>query len=473
MVALVTPGMIGGATLAPNITGGLQQGQQLAANQLQLDQARQQAAAQQQQAAMQAKQQAQAQDLIRRQQGGEQIQTGAELAQLMVDNPDLANRVLKGAGISSEFQKNDAAEFGFLLENTPVEQRQQLIEERIQRVQARGGDARDSIALLQASPDRQNQTARLLQLAALTPAERRKVADQAKKFELQEQELALRGELGRGQLGLQREQFEFKKQQVANDLARRQQQDPAIKASKFIPGQGFAVLNEAGEVTLKRLPEGVNPGDEPPPKLSAALEKKLIATGDEAQRASTEAASLQSLAQRFEDEQPKGGFFGGTVAEKFKELTGSEDEITLIRKRFNDIRVSQAIQNLPVGPASDTDVALVLSGFLPSTADSKTISKWLRGLAKLEQENARFNDFKSAFISGGGSPDRSKRNFTIDGVQINKGSRIKDVYKTFRNAQPILRSSILNRSISENDIQKEMDESGLSREQVLEELGIN
>lgn len=204
MVGLVTPGQIGGATLAPDITGGLARGQQLGlqqqqleANRFALEQQQQQQQAAQQQAQLAAQQQQQAQSLVRRQQAGEQIQTGAELAQLFVDNPDLAGRVLQSAGISSEFQKNDAAEFGFLLENTPVEKRQQLIQRRAETVQARGGDPKDSLALLNASPDRQNQTARMLQLAALNPQEREKIAQQGREFGLKERQLAQQAELTR------------------------------------------------------------------------------------------------------------------------------------------------------------------------------------------------------------------------------------------------------------------------------------
>jgi hypothetical protein len=173
---VLAPLQFSGRGLTPDVLGGIQQGQQVLQGENILEKQRQGIEATRRKQG----QQQQASQLIRRQQAGEQIQTGAELAQLMVDNPQLAENVLKASGISTEFQKNDLAQFGFQLEQASPEQQQQLIQQRIQAVLARGGNPQDTAALVGADPQKVGQFARTVQLAALSNEERLKIAQGGK-----------------------------------------------------------------------------------------------------------------------------------------------------------------------------------------------------------------------------------------------------------------------------------------------------
>jgi hypothetical protein len=160
------------------VLGGIQQGQQVSQGQNILEQQR----LGQQQAQLQAQQQQQASALARRGAAGEQIQTGAELAQLFVDRPDLAKQVHASAGARTEFQKNDLAQFGFRLEQAQSpEEQQQIIQQRVSDVTARGGNAQDSAALLTASPQQIGKFARTVQIAALSNPERLEIAQGGRK----------------------------------------------------------------------------------------------------------------------------------------------------------------------------------------------------------------------------------------------------------------------------------------------------
>lgn len=174
---VLAPIQFSGRSLTPDVVGGIQQGQQVLQGENILETQRQGIEATQRKQG----QQQQASQLIRRQQAGEQIQTGSELAQLMVDNPQLAENVLKASGISTEFQKNDLAQFGFQLEQAGPAQQQQLIQQRIQAVQARGGNPQDTAALVGADPQKVGQFARTVQLAALSNEERLKIAQGGKR----------------------------------------------------------------------------------------------------------------------------------------------------------------------------------------------------------------------------------------------------------------------------------------------------
>jgi len=173
----LAPIPISGRALTPDITGGIQRGQQINVLEAQQAALQGQEARAQQEAQQLAQQQQSARQLSQQSVQGQPIETGQQLAQLFVDNPDLAKNVRDSAGIRTEFQLNDAADFGFQLEHAgDVNRENQLIEQRIQKVTARGGDPKDTIALRQADPMRRAQFARTIQLAALNNAERLEIA---------------------------------------------------------------------------------------------------------------------------------------------------------------------------------------------------------------------------------------------------------------------------------------------------------
>lgn len=109
--------------------------------------------------------------------------------------------------------------------------------------------------------------------------------------------------------------------------------------------------------------------------------------------AKQQAAQFNSLADRIE--QAGGGFGVLSRANEFlRTATGSQNYVSQLRQEFTRLRNSAAVQSLPPGPATDRDIALVLEGFPPPTADAAVMASFLRGMAKLQDitsatENAR------------------------------------------------------------------------------------
>lgn len=106
-----------------------------------------------------------------------------------------------------------------------------------------------------------------------------------------------------------------------------------------------------------------------------------------------QAMQLNSLASKLDQE---GGGWGLAArgAEWFKKATGSEGYVSSLRQEFTRLRNSAVVQALPKGAASDRDIALMLEGFPPATADAKYMASFLRGMAKSQEiiaatENAR------------------------------------------------------------------------------------
>lgn len=119
-----------------------------------------------------------------------------------------------------------------------------------------------------------------------------------------------------------------------------------------------------------------------------------------ANEAGKQAREANAVANRLEKAAAE-GMTGGVLAqgeEFIKSILGSEDETTLLRKSADRLRVSRAVANLPVGPASDKDVALVLGGELSSTADPKTVADYVRGIAKLAKAERDFYSTQNAWL---------------------------------------------------------------------------
>jgi hypothetical protein len=134
-------------------------------------------------------------------------------------------------------------------------------------------------------------------------------------------------------------------------------------------------------------------------KMSTYIEKQLGAATNEAVESEGNVGRFNALADQVEQANFSGGVFGGKWAESFKDITGTQDAVTDLRKRYNAIRGSQVVNNLPPGAASDADIALALSGFPSDNADAPQIASFLRGIAKLEQQKANFAAFKADFIT--------------------------------------------------------------------------
>jgi len=126
-----------------------------------------------------------------------------------------------------------------------------------------------------------------------------------------------------------------------------------------------------------------------PEQAKKDINTAAVAAGTAKQQAS----QFNSLADRLAAE---GGGFGvfSSATDYLRKATGNQGYMQELRQEFTRLRNSAAVQSLPPGPATDKDIALVLEGFPPSNADSRTMSSFLRGMAKIQDitaatENAR------------------------------------------------------------------------------------
>lgn len=161
--------------------------------------------------------------------------------------------------------------------------------------------------------------------------------------------------------------------------------------------------------------------DQTKSKLSDSAQK-LVNDTMIASVASEQAANQQlDLANRI---QSAGGGYGAfsRFGEWIKGQTGNQSAMTELRNEYTRIRNSQAIKMLPPGPATDKDIEMALKGFPSETADSKTIASFLRGMAKMNQRDAAYQQMQAEWINQVGNMGSTKRDVEVLGVKVPAGT---------------------------------------------------
>jgi hypothetical protein len=85
--------------------------------------------------------------------------------------------------------------------------------------------------------------------------------------------------------------------------------------------------------------------------------------------------------------------------EALKTIFGAEDPIAVLRTEMSNIRNSSVLQYLPPGVASDRDVALVLEGTLPSTANPEAMLAFLRGVQKVAAAERQYHQERLNYLA--------------------------------------------------------------------------
>lgn len=160
--------------------------------------------------------------------------------------------------------------------------------------------------------------------------------------------------------------------------------------------------------------------------------RKLInTTAEQANKLQVQANSASELADRFAQQAKSTNFMGkfmgegslGALGEFMANQFGTQDGVTLLRKEYTSFRNSQAAQLLKdLRPASDTDVAMVLKGFLPDTANMNTISTFLRGMAKATKLQSDIETGKADWVEQVGTLGKAQSQLNVSGVTVPAGT---------------------------------------------------
>lgn len=316
----------------------------------------------------------------------------ALMAQASLQYPEIGESLRQSYGLNEEFKAKEASDFARRLLLANPDQRSQIYEERINTLTEQGRDPRHTAQSYKDYLNNPNGELKALETvwAATDPKGYGVIAEQQRaeqKAQLEAQREAARnarfqaseaakdrraamrgGEMGQAPAAVR--EFEYYQQL--------KQENPE-EAEAYGRAKGY--ISKEGK------------------ELSSHLQKRLSVATDDAIKAEGEVSKLRNLADEIDASDIGGGLLGSTWKEAAKEITGSQDADSELRRQFNAIKASQVVNNLPPGAASDTDIALALSGFPSDKANKQQITGFLRGLSKLQEQNARFNNFKADYIA--------------------------------------------------------------------------
>ena len=145
------------------------------------------------------------------------------------------------------------------------------------------------------------------------------------------------------------------------------------------------------------------------------------------------AATAQKAANQFNDLATRIEGLGGygklaTLGEFAKSTIGAEGYETSLRQEYTRLRNSAAIKSLPPGPATDKDIQMALSGFPKDTSDSKQISQFLRGMAKLQDIDAAVANAKTDWLAqNNGVLTRATKNMMVGDFRAKPGESFNEL----------------------------------------------
>lgn len=137
------------------------------------------------------------------------------------------------------------------------------------------------------------------------------------------------------------------------------------------------------------------------------------------------ASQMSDLANKLAQ---NGGGYGAfsTAKEWLKQAAGNENALTQLRNEYIRLKNTQALKMLPPGPASDKDIAFVMKGFLPESADAQTLANFLRGMEKIQIYTSSLEDAKSQWVNSVGHLGKPKTDIEIDGISVPAGATFSD-----------------------------------------------
>ena len=156
----------------------------------------------------------------------------------------------------------------------------------------------------------------------------------------------------------------------------------------------------------------------------------------EVNKAVGDSVASDQLADRMQDladqigASPQASGWKAVFYEKAKGAFGNQDEVSGLRAQYNQLVNSQAVKNLPPGPASDKDIALAKQGFPPDSADPQYMAQFLRGMGKMQRAVAAASDRRANWISANGSLAPAQREMQVGGTLVPKGATFSEFNKS-------------------------------------------
>lgn len=340
------------------------------------------------------------------------------LRQLATQYPDQIESVRKGMGFIDEEQRNSIGTLaaGARLASSSPEAMQSWLQNNAKELTRVGVDPNSVAQMYQQNPSGFGEFVDHLGMAALGPIDYFNVQDKMVGRQQEQQRIneTIRNNDMTNARAIRGQNLSYQSAMTGHGLAAERL---ALDKQKF----GFEV-----QQAQKKAEELINAA----PKLSVNMEKAIEKSASDAAASRNAADSMTTLADTLEKEKPTPGLFGN-AENMFSKLTGQDNYLRDMRIRFNQLANAQATKLLPPGSASDKDIEFARKGIPSETDNPMVMARWLRGMAKMEINNAKFNEFRSEWMSANGSPGQSDRNRNIMGMDVKKGESLNSAAKRF------------------------------------------
>ena len=227
------------------------------------------------------------------------------------------------------------------------------------------------------------QAAQLLSLSEQRIAEKAARERELAVAESQAETAKTRATTAAEQVELGREELKFN-QRVQDDLTDwRNQQVSEADLDRVLKRDELALRERLAELQQEDLDS----------RTIAALRETELRASD----LYDDARETRALAEEFNAAEAAANYtpgLAGQINEKWKSLTGTKDQESILRTRFNKIINAATMDGLPPGAASDKDIELARQGFPDETYSAEQIASYLAGMQKLsfiagEKENER------------------------------------------------------------------------------------
>ncbi len=135
---------------------------------------------------------------------------------------------------------------------------------------------------------------------------------------------------------------------------------------------------------------------------ASALDSRSKAAVREAAKESRDqrrlTTEIRNIANEFARVEVVSGVAGDMI-EHWKKLTGTQDEVTALKTKFNQIKNNMVMEALPPGVASDKDIEMAMTGFPADTWPAEQLSEYMKGMAKLSALASAEAEARSIYLS--------------------------------------------------------------------------
>lgn len=343
-----------------------------------------------------------------------------QLMQFMLGNPEAAPFIQQMIGFKDEQQAKEtgkaAAQLLVAAESGNPDMLAKTIEANAQAITNLGQDPAELAQMIQENPKEAARNIRLIGMSSMGAkefiAEQGREADRM--IKTRGQDITMRGQDINAETARQAQAIQIRGQnQQAAQAAARLAFDQQKHANDM-------------QIAAMQLQQKLDGGGDLPVYTQKVIEQSV---GDAASSNSA-ANSMETLARQFREVKPTGGLFGN-MQSVFSELTGSDTALRDLRIRFTALKNADALNYLPPGASSDSDVSLIMAGF-PTTMDNpEQIARYLDAAARTERRNAAFNEFKSEWYSNNRGSGANRRDNEILGMPVTQGESFQTAAKRF------------------------------------------